>query len=181
MGSKVWVRYTDKALGSWSPASALIPISAQRPTCPALADLSPPGGRRSRPQGRGSWPDSPSFGGPTFHHPSPVETISTLHLMTHQTSWKITFPTNPFGFLCSTCFFSPLSSTFWKYFFCSDNSLFCPQAHPSVLPLYTSVTRPIFLYVFPIYHFIPFSYFSVSEGMGGSITIFLSSHPIFPM
>lgn len=138
MGNKVWVRYTEKALGSWSPVSAWIPITAQRPTCPALADLSPPGGHRSRPQGCGSWPDSLSFGGPTFHHPSPMETISTLHLMTHQTSWKITFPTNPHVFFvfhllllvpCPLLFESTFSAVAILYFVLKHTFLSCHCIH----------------------------------------------------
>lgn len=156
------------------PWPGSLPHMGTQLTCPA--DLSPPWSWHSNQQGCGSRSYSPSFGGPTFHHSSMVETVSTLHLMMHQTRWKITFQMNPFAFrvpcplLFESMFFSAMTIL---YFVLKHTYLSCHCIH-QWQGLYS------FMYFSSTILFV-FHTSVCLKAWGGSITIFLSFHPIFPM
>lgn len=118
---------------------------------------------------------------PSFPHPYHHENNFYTSLNDTSNMLKNHIVNEPICFFGSIYLFCPLSSTFWMYVFCNDDSLFCPQVHLSILPLYTSATRSIFLHVFLVYHFICFSYFSVSEGVGVQLPFFFHLTSPFSM
>lgn len=120
------------------------------------------------------WPQTmlPGFGSPCLCYTLPNDTSNML------TNYTVS---EAICFLGSIYLYVPSSPFLECIFFCNDNSLFCPHAHLSVLPLCMSVTSSICLYVFLVHHFIRFSYFSVSEGMGVEKPFFFHFISFFSM